>query len=239
VQTQGDLKTAWVDTKHLRPHPRNARNGDIDAIAESLRVNGQYRPIVLAADGTILAGNHTYMAAMSLGWEQIAAVRVDVDPESPDALRIMLADNRTADLGNYDDGLLAQLLTDLDDATGLLGSGYTDDDLADLLTLINTPADGQTDPDDVPSAHPTRHKTKTGQTWILGDHRLHVARLIRVAQARVLQALGVRGHRPRSTKGRPSCSRRAAAQRRSSARTAAATRSRRRSATASSTPSPR
>jgi site-specific DNA-methyltransferase (adenine-specific) len=172
--TRHDLTSAQVEVRHLRPHPRNARNGDIETIAESLRVNGQYRPIVLAADGTILAGNHTYMAAVSLGWDTIAAVRIDVDPESPDALRIMLADNRTADLGNYDDGLLAQLLTDLDDATGLIGSGYTGDDLADLLTLINTPLDGQTDPDDVPSPHPTRHKTKTGQTWILGDHRLHV-----------------------------------------------------------------
>lgn len=113
----------------LRPHPRNARNGDTDVIADSLTVNGQYKPIVLAADGTILAGNHTYMAAMELGWDTIATVRLDVAPESPEALRIMLADNRTADLGRYDDGLLLDLLRDLD---RIDGTGYTADDLDHL-----------------------------------------------------------------------------------------------------------
>lgn len=134
-----DLAGAMVDIDALRPHPRNARNGDVDAIAESLRVNGQYRPIVIAADGTILAGNHTYMAALSIGWDVIAAVRLDIAPDSPEARRIMLADNRTADLGNYDRGLLADLLTDLNIEVGLIGTGYTDDDLIRLLHDINDP----------------------------------------------------------------------------------------------------
>ena len=100
----------------------------MEAVAESLTVNGQYRPIVVTTDGTILAGNHTYAAALSLGWDRIAAVTVDVAPESPEALRIMLADNRTADLGGYDDALLLDLLRDLDT---LEGSGYVEDDVAE------------------------------------------------------------------------------------------------------------
>lgn len=143
-----DLTSALIDIDALRPHPRNARNGDVDAIAESLRVNGQYRPIVIAADGTILAGNHTYMAAMSIGWDVIAAVRIDIDPDGPEARRIMLADNRTADLGNYDRGLLADLLTDLNLEVGLIGTGYTDDDLIRLLHDINDPiSDPEPDPE--------------------------------------------------------------------------------------------
>ena len=105
-----DLTTRRVKLSTLRPHPRNARNGDVEAVAESLTVNGQYRPIVVTTDGTILAGNHTYAAALSLGWDRIAAVTVDVAPESPEALRIMLADNRTADLGGYDDAILVTSL---------------------------------------------------------------------------------------------------------------------------------
>jgi hypothetical protein len=139
---QPALTTEWVSTDDLRPHPSNPKNGDIDAIAESLRVNQQYRPIVIAQDGTILAGNHTYMATMSLGRDRIAAVRLPISPDSPEALRIMLADNRTADLGNYDDGVLAELLATLDGMeSGLLGTGYDQDDLAKMLASLDEPLD--------------------------------------------------------------------------------------------------
>ncbi len=140
-----------VDIDALRPHPRNARNGDVDAIAESLRVNGQYKPITIAADGTILAGNHTYMAAMSIGWDVIAAIRLDIGPDTPEALRIMLVDNRSADLGNYDRGLLADNLTNLNLDVGLIGTGYTDDDLIRLLHDINDPIPDP-EPDEPPGS---------------------------------------------------------------------------------------
>lgn len=119
----------------LRPHPSNPRNGDTEAIAASLQENGQYRPIVTTTDGTILAGNHTYMAALELGWGEIACVTLDVDPHSAEAHRIMLADNRTADLGNYDEGLLLALLTPLAEDGALLGTGFDEDALETLLRL--------------------------------------------------------------------------------------------------------
>lgn len=132
----------------LRPHPDNPRNGDTDLIMESLRVNGQYKPIVISTDGTVLAGNHTYAAAMELGWGSIAVVALDVDPHSPEAKRIMLADNRTADMGRYDDGQLLAVLRELD---SLPGTGYSADDVEALEHLwgeplnlddIDTPTDG-------------------------------------------------------------------------------------------------
>ena len=128
-----------VEIDTLRPHPSNPRNGDVDVIAESLRVNGQYRPIVIARDGTILAGNPAYVAAMQIGWDVISVVRLDISPDSDDAIRIMLADNRTADLGNYDNGILAQLLTHMAANDSLLGTGYDSDSLADLLNSIDAP----------------------------------------------------------------------------------------------------
>lgn len=130
--TTHDLQTQEVNIDLLRPHPRNARNGDVDAIAESLQTNGQYKPIIVAADGTILAGNHTYAAAMQLGWPTIAAVRLDLDPNSDEAVRIMVADNRTADLGTYDDALLLELIQDLPD---LSGTGYDKEALEQLQFL--------------------------------------------------------------------------------------------------------
>lgn len=128
------LKVVERPWQELKPHPDNPRNGDIDAIVASLRKNGLYRPIVTTRDGTILAGNHTYMAAGQIGMDSLSAVVLDLDPFSDEALRIMLADNRTADLGRYDDGILFKLMETLNQSDdGLDGTGYTNDDFSHLL----------------------------------------------------------------------------------------------------------
>jgi ParB-like chromosome segregation protein Spo0J len=131
-----DLKIKRRLLSELRQHEKNPRNGDIELIAESLHVNGQFKPIVVGKGGVILAGNHTYQAALSLEWETIETVTLNLDPYSPEASRIMLADNRTGDMGRYDDSLLALMLTDLS-GDSLVGSGYEDKDLADLTSLLN------------------------------------------------------------------------------------------------------
>lgn len=115
-------------------HPANPRQGDVGAIALSLRQHGQYRPIVVQrSTGYVLVGNHTLLAARSLGWSHIDAVFLDVDDE--EAARILLVDNRTSDLAVYDPGALAAMLTDLAQQTeaGLAGTGFDSDDLDDLL----------------------------------------------------------------------------------------------------------
>lgn len=114
-------------------HPRNVRQGDIGAICESLDAHGQYRPIVVQrSTGFILAGNHTWMAAKQLGWQQVAATFVDCDDAQ--ALRILLVDNRANDLAMYDDKALADVLRDLTTTElGLDGSLFSGDDLDDLL----------------------------------------------------------------------------------------------------------
>lgn len=129
-----DLKLVRFDLTELTPYHRNPRRGDVEAITRSLEINGQYRPIVVNL-GTrttrpleVLAGNHTLAAAKALGWAQIDAVTVDVD--DMEAARIVAADNRTADLGGYDNDLLIELLGELE---GLDGTGYTQDDIDSLL----------------------------------------------------------------------------------------------------------
>lgn len=134
------LRTEYVPIDALRPHPRNAHNGDTDKIAQSLAENGQYRAIVATADGTVLAGNHTYAAACSLGWSALWVHRLDLDPDSTPALRILAADNGTARDGRDDDGLLVDLLRSLDDAGALAGTGYAPDDLDDLMARLDEAA---------------------------------------------------------------------------------------------------
>jgi ParB-like chromosome segregation protein Spo0J len=124
----------------LRLYHRNPRVGNVDRIKESLQVNGQYRPVVVNA-GThtgrpleVLAGNHTVIAARDLGWPTVAAVTVDVDDDQ--AARIVLVDNRTADLATHDDRLLLELLVDL---PHLDGTGYEPGDISALEEFLAEP----------------------------------------------------------------------------------------------------
>lgn len=127
-----DLEQMLTPIKKLKAFPGNPRKGDVTLIAESLDAHGQFRPIVVRkSDNAILAGNHTYKAATSLGWTHVAAVFVDADDEQ--SRRIVLADNRTGDLGSYSEKGLANLLNSLPD---LHGTGYEDRDLDRLLSRL-------------------------------------------------------------------------------------------------------
>lgn len=124
------LETLTYRPDELTPYFRNPRRGDTSAIANSLQVNGQYRPIVVNLGRKtgrpleVLAGNHTLQAVRELKWDSIVATTIDVGEQ--EAARIVAADNRTADLGAYDMDTLAELLTSLDH---LDGTGYTDEAL--------------------------------------------------------------------------------------------------------------
>lgn len=157
------VETETVAIGTLRPHPKNARRGDVEAIAASLAAHGQYRPIVAnRRTGNVLAGNHTLRAARSLGWDRIAVSWVDV--AEADEVRILLADNRASDLATYDDSALAALLTDLEDLTA---SGYTTDDLEALEGLWSEPSSLTTPP----------VREESGEAEIvLGPYRLTVER---------------------------------------------------------------
>ena len=122
------LQATMVPIDQLRPYPSNPREGDIGAIAESLSTLGQYRPIVARADGTILAGNHTYQACKALGWTHIAVTYITCTDD--EASRIVLIDNRTSDYGSYDADALKRLITSLPDYKGI---GYDQQDVAQLL----------------------------------------------------------------------------------------------------------
>lgn len=175
VAERFDLATVLLPVADLRTFHGNPRRGNVAAIAESLRVNGQYRPIVVNV-GTytgrpheVLAGNHTLIAARDLGWGRIAAVEVDVDDDQ--AARIVLSDNRTADLGENDDLLLLKLVADLPD---LDGTGYALSDIEVLEKLLAGASSTapRTDPDDVPPLTATVVTTLPGDLWELGPHRL-------------------------------------------------------------------
>ena len=166
-----DLRSLAYPIAELDVMEGNPRVGNVDAVARSLERFGQHRPAVArrkpGGRGEIIAGNHMLLAARQLGWEELAVAWVDDDDKT--ALARALADNRTADLGTYDDALLAAMLEQVSrDLDLLAATSYSHDD---LLALLNgAPKLGLTDPDDVPESAPA--KTKRGDLWLLGPHRV-------------------------------------------------------------------
>ena len=157
----------------LKHHPRNANNGDVEAIKKSLAVNGWYGSVVAnLSTKHILAGNHRVMAAKALGWETVPVQWVDVTPE--EELRILVVDNRTTRIGQDDTTKITDILAELANTPiGLDGTGYGAADLdalIDELAGMTEPAELLTDPDEVPEEVETR--CKAGDLWILGRHRL-------------------------------------------------------------------
>lgn len=150
--------------------PGNPRRGDVEAVARSYQMFGQRKPIVAKRNGdkgVVIAGNHQLQAARSLGWSHIAVVWVDDDDRT--AAAFALADNRTSDLGDYDDRLLAEMLSFVADDSALLeATAYSIQDLKDLLAEEPQPPQ---QPDSVPS-FPTEAHSKRGDIWLLGPHRV-------------------------------------------------------------------
>lgn len=132
--------------------PDEARRGDVSAIMASLRRHTQYKPITANVGthtgraGEVLAGNHTLMAFRELAeaepddprWRKMLVHWVDVDDDM--AERIVVADNRTGQLGGYDEAQLAELLAGFDG--DLDGLGFTDADVEALLALNDPDAGG-------------------------------------------------------------------------------------------------
>jgi len=108
----------------LKNDPANARKHsprNLKAIRDSLDVFGQQKPIVIDSRGVVIAGNGTLEAARDLGWDEIDVVITDLDPAHAQAFGI--ADNRTAELAEWDTDVLGKLLEGMDS------------DLADILSF--------------------------------------------------------------------------------------------------------
>jgi hypothetical protein len=125
------MKVVVVPLGALHLDPQNARKGNVLAIADSLKEFGQHRAIIAQKDtGRIISGNHTYLAAQTLGWSHVNVFWVDDDDEK--ALRRGLADNAVGDQAKWDDDALRKLLEE----TGLDVPGLDQAQVAKLFKDI-------------------------------------------------------------------------------------------------------
>jgi len=149
-----------LDPSNVRKHSRR----NLDAIKASLRKFGQQKPIVVDAKGIVLAGNGTLTAAQELGWTEIQIVRTEL--AGVEATAFAIADNRTAELAEWEEDKLNAVLQSLkvEDADLLAATGY---DAAEVDKMSKA----EVAEDEVPEP-PAEPITKAGDLWILGEHRV-------------------------------------------------------------------
>lgn len=159
------MNTELVSVSDLHADPANVRKHDqrnVDTIKASLVRFGQQKPIVVSKDGVVVAGNGLLEAAKAIGWEKVSVVRTGL--KGSEATAYAIADNRTAELAEWDDDGLAGMLNGLatEDADLLAAAGFTDEELQKLMT------DG-TSPDGFPEVDEsidTEHQCpKCGYAW--------------------------------------------------------------------------
>lgn len=95
--------------EELTPYENNSRNNDmaVDAVAESIKQFGFKNPVIIDKDGVIVAGHTRYKAAKKLGITDIPCISAnDLSDEQIKAFR--LADNKTAELAEWDEDLLGK-----------------------------------------------------------------------------------------------------------------------------------
>ena len=158
-------------TERLIPFARNARThseAQVSQIASSIREWGWTNPVLVAEDGTIIAGHGRVLAAQQL---RITDVPVMVATGWTEAQRraYTIADNKLTLNGGWDEELLGLELGELEVLGFDLGLiGFTD---AEREALAARLTEGLTDPDAVPDL-PSEPVSRLEDLWILGRHRL-------------------------------------------------------------------
>ena len=172
-----DLKIIQVAPPCLLPHPRNARTHprkQIRELRKSFRKFGFLNSVLTGSDNVIVAGHARVQAAMEEGLPTIPCVRVD--HLSKDEIRAyMLADNKHAENAGWDQQLLAQELSDLNLTMPELefdAIGFTIAEVDSLIAGLAPAEDGDPTDDHLPKVTQGPPRTKPGDIWALGAHRL-------------------------------------------------------------------
>lgn len=109
------IESVKVDSLNLDPaNARQHNQSNIEAISGSLKLFGQRKPLVITSDNFVVAGNGTLEAAKALGWDDIFIVRIPSDWTHEQIKAYALADNRTAEMAEWNPEILKDQLLELD-----------------------------------------------------------------------------------------------------------------------------
>lgn len=161
-----------IETSKLIPYVNNARThspAQVIKLRSSLREFGFINPVIIDRDLNVIAGHGRIMAAKEEGIKEIPCVFVDYLTEAQKKAYI-LADNRMAIDAGWDEELLKIEIEALQAEAFDIGlTGFDEKEIADLFASD----DGVEDDDfDVDAELENPIFTKTGDVWVLGNHRL-------------------------------------------------------------------
>lgn len=157
------MKVQDISIDKIKPYENNPRDNKagIDAVANSIKEFKWQQPIVVDKNNVIIVGHTRYLAAKKLGLKEVPVkVATGLTPEQVKAYR--LADNKTGELTSWDNELLSSELNDI-----------LDIDMSDFGFDLNILDDEEeVQEDDFDEEIPEEPKSKLGQIYQLGRHRL-------------------------------------------------------------------
>jgi len=166
-----------VPLAELMTDPANARKHDarnLEAIRASLRRFGQQHPLIVDRSGVVVAGNGRLEAMRAEGWEDCMVIYTEL--EGADRAAFAIADNRTAELAEWEDEVLRQTLASIDDELRT-AAGFIDEEFAALTEDIGNESESEIP--EAPEAKVDRAAelqekwwVQRGDLWLLGEHRL-------------------------------------------------------------------
>jgi DNA modification methylase len=169
-----DLQIERWSVDRLIPYARNARTHSPEQVAQiaaSIAEFGWTNPILVGADGVVIAGHARLLAARKLGISDVPVIVLDHLSDSQ-RRALVIADNRLALNAGWDEEMLRVELEALrEDEFNLDLLGFGVDEMDALLAEPEAAIAGNTDDDAVPET-PETAVTVPGDVWLLGDHRL-------------------------------------------------------------------
>jgi len=158
----------YLNVDDLVPYENNPRNNDgaVDYVAKSIEEFGFKVPIVVDKNNIVVAGHTRLKASKKLGLEKVPVIIAnDLSDEKIKAFRI--ADNKVGELATWEEKLLQAELDELIiQSVDMTEYGFTDEDFAEV--------ENEAEEDDYEEELPKEPRTKYGEVYQLGNHRMMV-----------------------------------------------------------------
>jgi DNA modification methylase len=171
LPTRRDLSVVYRPIADLKPDPRNARTHpkkQVEQLCASIRSFGFTNPVLVDETGVLIAGHGRLRAAKELGFATVPVIELlGLTEAQKKALR--LADNKIALNAGWDLEILKLELAEiavLDVDLDLALTGFASGEIDIVLKAANDPEI------EVIPAVPSDPKTKVGDIWVLGHHRV-------------------------------------------------------------------